>query len=116
MIDFWHPTGFSPLVLAGEYEMGRPPGVAKGSTLWSPIVISLGPLPLETGKHYVWKLFINYQTSEGWELPLQRGQAAGAALLHPGWELLRGLGRHGSGDNPSCKFLLLPQSMSDCPN
>lgn len=61
--------GVSPLMLSGDFETGRPPGVAKGSTLWASVAIVIGPLPLEPGARYVWQLSVNHHTEDDWALP-----------------------------------------------
>ncbi len=55
-----------PVGLKGQFEAGRPAGVAPGSELWVPLGINFGPLPLERGKRFTWTLSINGETSEHW--------------------------------------------------
>lgn len=45
-----------PLIIPGQFEVGRPPGVPPGTTLQSVIAINLGPLPLPPGRGYAWRL------------------------------------------------------------
>ena len=52
--------------LNGQFEAGRPAGIAPGSELWVPLAINFGPLPLEAGKRFTWTLSINGETSEHW--------------------------------------------------
>ncbi len=63
------PIGEKPLVLEGQLEAGRPPGVRHGSHIGLPVALNLGPLPLQPGKRYVWQLWINNETDENWRLP-----------------------------------------------
>lgn len=44
--------------LAGEFEIGRPPGIKPGTSLNTPMAMNLGGLVLDAG-HYEWRLFIN---------------------------------------------------------
>ena len=63
------PLGKKPLVLDGQIEVGRPAGVRPGTGLTVPIALNLGPLPLEAGEQYVWRLSINDRSDDNWRLP-----------------------------------------------
>jgi hypothetical protein len=63
------PAGEQPLVLEGELEVGRPPGVTPGVGLGVPLAINLGPIALAPGRRYVWRLSIHGESSENWRLP-----------------------------------------------
>ena len=52
--------------LNGQFEAGRPAGIAPGSELWVPLGINFGALPLPRGKRLAWRLFINDETSDSW--------------------------------------------------
>ncbi len=43
--------------VTGELEVGRPAGLPDGTPLDAPLVVSFGPMPLESGR-YVWRLEI----------------------------------------------------------
>ncbi|MHB1981510.1 MAG: DUF6941 family protein [Sulfobacillus sp.] len=43
----------------GHFEVGRPPGVKKGTSLDLPLVFGFQPLDLQPGRRYVWKLSID---------------------------------------------------------
>lgn len=53
--------GPQPLQEQGEIEVGRPPGMAAGSPLDYPFVMSVPPLPLVPGR-YEWRLDLAEQT------------------------------------------------------
>ena len=55
-----------PISLNGQFEAGRPAGVAPGSELWVPLGINFGALPLPRGKRFAWRLFINEETTDSW--------------------------------------------------
>ena len=55
-----------PVGISGQFEAGRPPGVAPGSELWVPLGVNFGPLPLERGKRFTWTLSINGETRPHW--------------------------------------------------
>lgn len=63
------PMGEQALVLSGEFEVGRPPGVTPGTGLGVPLAINMGPLPLEPGGRYEWRFYIRDETDENWRLP-----------------------------------------------
>lgn len=54
------PEGPMLLGTEGAVEVGRPPGLAHGSSLDSPFVLSVPPLPLPPGR-YEWRLTISGQ-------------------------------------------------------
>jgi hypothetical protein len=58
-----------PVQVEGEFEVGRPPGIPAGSPLHVPVAINFGPLPLEPGGRYEWRLTIGKESHEDWRLP-----------------------------------------------
>ncbi len=48
------PTGSLPVLQEAELEVGRPPGVARGSALSASFALNIGPLPLSLGR-YEWR-------------------------------------------------------------
>jgi hypothetical protein len=58
-----------PLVIQGEFEVGRPPGAPKGMTFPFPVPLnSGGPVALPPGGHYEFRLLVNGETREDWRL------------------------------------------------
>ncbi|MEI7759839.1 MAG: hypothetical protein WCJ67_03620 [Thermoleophilia bacterium] len=51
-----------------EFEVGRPPGIKPGTPLELPLAVNSGPLPLEPGGRYEWRLSINGEGDEDWRL------------------------------------------------
>ena len=72
------PAGERPLVVEGELEVGRPPGVTPGIGLGVPLAINVGPIALGSGQRYVWRLSIRGESNDNWRLPFST-RAAGAA-------------------------------------
>jgi hypothetical protein len=69
-VVFPSPDGGSVSIhFGGQFEVGRPPGIAAGSTLHQPVAVTIGPLPLEPGRRYVWRLTVNDHSSEDWLVP-----------------------------------------------
>ncbi|MDE2059679.1 MAG: hypothetical protein KGL31_06080 [candidate division NC10 bacterium] len=61
-------AGEHPVEFRGEFEVGRPPGLPEGSPLDMALAINMGPLPLQPGRRYEWKCFINENTKEDWRV------------------------------------------------
>ncbi|MEK6275521.1 MAG: hypothetical protein AABM30_09305 [Actinomycetota bacterium] len=61
--------GEEPVAIEGEFEVGRPAGVAPGSWLAIPVAIMFAPLPLEPGGRYEWRLTVSDESDENWRLP-----------------------------------------------
>ena len=57
-----------PLQVTGEFEAGRPPGIKPGTPIDSALAVNFGPLPLEPGRRYQWRLSIDGDTDEDWSL------------------------------------------------
>ena len=51
-----------------EFEVGRPAGIKPGTPLEFPVAVNSGPLPLEPGGRYEWRLSINGEGDEDWRL------------------------------------------------
>ena len=60
--------GEHTIVLAGEFEVGRPPGLKPGTPLDLALALNIGPLPLAPGGRFVWRLSIDGDTHEDWQL------------------------------------------------
>jgi len=60
------PLGEQPLQLAGQLEVGRPPGVQHGTAIQVPQIVQCPPgLSLAPGA-YVWRLEIDGESHESW--------------------------------------------------
>jgi len=57
-----------PLQVTGDFEAGRPPGIKPGTPIDSALAVNFGPLPLEPGRRYQWRLSIDGETDEDWAL------------------------------------------------
>ena len=61
--------GEDAVALEGEFETGRPPGLKPGTTLSVPIAFNLPGPPIPAGGRYEWRLTVNGESDENWNLP-----------------------------------------------
>ncbi len=62
------PAGPASVVIGGDFEVGRPVGLLPGTPIDVPLAFNIGPIPLEPGKRYVWKLTIDGESREDWQV------------------------------------------------
>jgi hypothetical protein len=62
------PAGTTSFSIAGDFEVGRPPGLREGTPLNFPVAITSGPVPLAPGRRYSWMLRVDGQGDEDWVL------------------------------------------------
>ncbi|MBI2159994.1 MAG: hypothetical protein HYU25_06420 [Candidatus Rokubacteria bacterium] len=58
------PAGDQLVKFQADFDVGRPPGVAPGRSFNLPIAINIVPLPLQAGRHYVVKAFIDGELAD----------------------------------------------------
>jgi hypothetical protein len=54
--------------LSGSLEVGRPPGHPQGAPFNVPLALNVPPLPLESGKRYVWVFEIDGESDPAWRV------------------------------------------------
>lgn len=60
------PFGSQPLTVEIDLEVGRPPGLARGSSVDHSLAVNIGPgMPLTAGR-YEWRLLINDEQRDEW--------------------------------------------------
>jgi hypothetical protein len=57
-----------PVLVGGEFEAGRPAGAKPGISLDVPLAINFGPLPVQAGQHYSWRLSIDDDHEPEWRV------------------------------------------------
>jgi len=62
------PEGERPIQVGGEFEVGRPPGLAPGIPIDVALAFNFGPMPLPPGGRFSWRLAIDKQSREEWQL------------------------------------------------
>ena len=72
------PEGPQPLFIEGEFEVGRPPGLKRGTSIPVPVAFNMGPQEIPPGERYEWRLTVNGETDEDWRLPFSTRPANAA--------------------------------------
>jgi hypothetical protein len=62
------PEGSQPLEVRGDFQAERPEHLPPGTPLDVALAVNFGPLPLEPGRRYVWRLAIDGQRQEDWSV------------------------------------------------
>lgn len=62
------PNHDDPVFVEGSFETGRPPGMRPGTPTDFPFAMNSGPIPLEPGGRYEWRLSVNGRYDEDWRL------------------------------------------------
>jgi hypothetical protein len=62
------PEGTHPIEVRNEFTVARPETVPEGTPIDVALAVNLGPLPLEAGNRYTWRLTIDGETNEDWAL------------------------------------------------
>lgn len=68
-VEIETPEGLQPVSIEGGFEVGRPPGIKRGTPLTFPAAINMGPQPLQPGGRYEWRLTVDGESREDWRLP-----------------------------------------------
>lgn len=55
-----------PVVIGGDFEVGRPPGVRAGTPIDVPLAVNIPPLPLPPNSRFTWKLTIDGKNEPDW--------------------------------------------------
>jgi len=62
------PDGTHPVEVRGEFNVVRPSTVPVGTPIDVALAVNLGPLPLEPGNRYTWRLSIDGEVESDWAL------------------------------------------------
>jgi hypothetical protein len=57
-----------PVVVAGQFEAGRPAGWPPGTPLLVPLAINFSALPVQPGRRYSWRLAVDDTTEPDWQV------------------------------------------------
>lgn len=73
----------NPVAVDGEFQVGRPPGLKRGTPIDVPVAFNFPPLPVEPDQRYEWRLTTNDQSDDTWRLAFNV-QAVPPAVGPPG--------------------------------
>lgn len=59
----------TPLLMEGTIEVGRPPGLLRGTPIDAPVAIQVPPFDLAGGQRFRWNLSLGGESHEDWQLP-----------------------------------------------
>ena len=59
------PNGQMPMEVSGEFTVTQPPGIPEGSPIDVQLAVNLGPIPLQPGTRYKWRLTIDGEMLPG---------------------------------------------------
>jgi len=62
------PDGTQAVEIRGDFQTGKPAGVPEGSPVDVPLAVNLGPIPLDAGARFTWRLVIDGEQREDWAL------------------------------------------------
>jgi hypothetical protein len=60
------PQGPQAVEVRGDFQVGAPPGLPEGSPIEVSLAVNMGPLPLQPGRRYTWRLAIDGQEDPRW--------------------------------------------------
>lgn len=69
------PKGDLPLIIGGEFSVGKSHSLPKGTPSDVPFAFAVRPLKLDPGTKYCWKLSIDNQTREDWQVEFYTRQS-----------------------------------------
>ncbi len=59
------PDGVQPVEVRGEFTVNQPQGVPEGSPIDVALAVNLGPLPLNPGSRFTWRMIIDGEALPG---------------------------------------------------
>jgi hypothetical protein len=62
------PDGPKPVEVRGDFRVAQPEGLPAGSPVDVSLAVNLGPLPLTPGRRFAWRLTIDGESQDGWQL------------------------------------------------
>ena len=62
------PDGEQPVKVEGQFETGIPAGLTPGTPIDATVAVNINPLPLPPGGRYIWRLSIDGETKEEWQV------------------------------------------------
>lgn len=72
-----------PVRLEGQFETGIPPGLIVGTPIDAVLALNINPLPLPPGARYTWRLSIDGDTREEWQVSFSTRPAQQTQMQPP---------------------------------
>ncbi len=60
------PAGPTPVLVAAQLEVGRPPGLVAGAPVDAALAIGIPPFALPAGRRFSWRLAVDGEAREDW--------------------------------------------------
>jgi hypothetical protein len=74
-----NPGEHVPVKAEGQFQTGIPAGVLEGTPIDATLAINISPFPLPPGGRFVWRLSIDGETNEDWQVAFST-RPAGQAM------------------------------------
>jgi hypothetical protein len=58
-----------PVMVEGNFEVGRPAGLKPGTPIDVPLALNVGPMRLPPDSRFEWRLTLDGETGDTWRLP-----------------------------------------------
>ncbi len=72
-----------PIVIDAAFEAGRAPGLLPGSPLDVPFAVNIGPIPLNSGERFIWRLSIDGESQDDWKVSFATRAPSQQAITQP---------------------------------
>lgn len=79
------PEGEQAIRVEGQFETGIPAGLAPGTPIDATLAINVNPLPLAPGARFMWRLSIDENTREEWQVAFSTRPAPPIQMQSPPW-------------------------------
>jgi hypothetical protein len=64
-VQFESPEGMQSIELRGDFSTVAPPGAPLGTPVDVPLAVNFGPIPLESGARFTWRMVIDGENLPG---------------------------------------------------
>ena len=65
LVHFDTPEGQQSIEVRGDFSAGAPEGVPVGTPVDVPIAVNFGPIPLDPGERYTWRMVVDGESLPG---------------------------------------------------
>jgi hypothetical protein len=82
-VPYVPPGQPDPLVIEGEFEVGRPTGLKAGTPIDFPLAVNIAPIEFEEDRRYEWRLTIDGKGQPDWYVAFTTRPKTGAPGTPP---------------------------------